>query len=63
LKKTSKKKMSWCSDAPEDETISLYAGLLVNPDVPLSHWWIAQVELLKFQKRGQFPDETLGIIV
>ena len=28
--------MSWCSDAPEDEVISLYAGLLTNPDVPLS---------------------------
>ena len=28
--------MSWCSDAPEDEVISLFAGLLANPDVPLS---------------------------
>ncbi len=28
--------MSWWSDDPEDETISLFAGLLVNPDVPLS---------------------------
>ena len=28
--------MSWCSDAPEDEAISLFAGLLANPDVPLS---------------------------
>ncbi len=27
--------MSWCSDAPEDEAISLFAGLLANPDVPL----------------------------
>ncbi len=30
------KKMSLCSDAPEDEAISLLAGLLANPDVPLS---------------------------
>jgi hypothetical protein len=30
------KKMSWCSDASEDEAISLFAGLLSNPDVPLS---------------------------
>ncbi len=28
--------MSWCSDAPGDEAISLFAGLLANPDVPLS---------------------------
>ncbi len=27
--------MSWCSDAPEDEAISLFAGLLVNPDMTL----------------------------
>jgi hypothetical protein len=26
--------MSWCSDDPEDEAISLFAGLLANPDVP-----------------------------
>jgi hypothetical protein len=35
-----KKNMSWCSDAPEDEVISLLAGLLTNPDVPLSHRWL-----------------------
>jgi hypothetical protein len=28
--------MSWCTDALEDEAISLFAGLLGNPDVPLS---------------------------
>jgi hypothetical protein len=28
--------MSWCSDAPEDQAICLFAGLLANPDVPLS---------------------------
>jgi hypothetical protein len=28
--------MSWCSDAPEDETISLFEGLLANPDMTLS---------------------------
>jgi hypothetical protein len=28
--------MSWCSDAPEDETISLFTGLLANPDMTLS---------------------------
>ena len=27
--------MSWCSDAPEDQRIFLFAGLLVNPDVSL----------------------------
>jgi hypothetical protein len=32
------KKMSWCSDAPEDEAISLFAGLLANPDMTLSRW-------------------------
>jgi hypothetical protein len=36
MKKNRKKKMSWCSDAPEDEAISLFAGLLANPDVRLS---------------------------
>jgi hypothetical protein len=30
------KKMSWCSDAPEDESISLFAGLLAKPDMTLS---------------------------
>ncbi len=34
--KKSRKKMFWCTDAPEDEAISLFAGLLANPDVPLS---------------------------
>jgi hypothetical protein len=29
--------MSWCSDAPEDEAISLFAGLLANPEMTLSH--------------------------
>ena len=29
--------MSWCTDAREDEAIALFAGLLANPDVPLSH--------------------------
>ena len=36
IKKNRKNKMSWCSDAPEDEVISLFAGLLANPEVPLS---------------------------
>jgi hypothetical protein len=36
LEKKSKKKMSWCSDAPEDESISLFARLLAKPDVPLN---------------------------
>jgi hypothetical protein len=26
----------WCSDAPEDQAICLFAGLLANPDMPLS---------------------------
>ncbi len=30
--------MSWCSDAPENEAISLFAGLLANPDVRLSQY-------------------------
>jgi hypothetical protein len=36
MKKNRKNKMSWYSDAPEDEVISLFEGLLANPDVPLS---------------------------
>jgi hypothetical protein len=28
--------MCWCSDVPEDEAISLFAGLLANPDMTLS---------------------------
>ena len=27
-----------CSDAPEDQAICLFAGLLANPDMPLSHY-------------------------
>ena len=34
--KKNRKKKSWCSDAPEHEAISLFAGLFANPDVPLS---------------------------
>jgi hypothetical protein len=29
--------MSWCLHTPEDEAISLFAGLLANPDMRLSH--------------------------
>jgi hypothetical protein len=29
--------MSWCSDTPEDEVISLFAGLLGYPDMTLTH--------------------------
>jgi hypothetical protein len=36
LKKNQEKKMSGCSDAPEDEVMSLFPGLLAIPDVPLS---------------------------
>jgi hypothetical protein len=39
--------MSWCSDAPEDEAISLSAGLLPNPDVPLN--------LHRFSQRNRRP--------
>jgi hypothetical protein len=35
-KKIQKKKMSWCSDAPEDQAISLFEGLLANPDITLN---------------------------
>ena len=28
--------MSWCTDALEDEAISLFAGLLGNPDMTLN---------------------------
>ena len=27
----------WCSDAPEDQAICLFAGLLANPDMVLNH--------------------------
>jgi len=36
MKKNRGKKMSWCSDAPEDDVIPLFTGLFVNPDGPLS---------------------------
>ena len=35
--------MSWCSDAPEDEAISLFAGLLANPDMTLSPYTLGCV--------------------
>jgi hypothetical protein len=35
-KKKIRKKNVLVSDAPEDEAISSFAGLLANPDVPLS---------------------------
>jgi hypothetical protein len=48
--------MSWCSDAPEDEAISLFAGLLANPDVPLS-----QVSRAKQVKVSLLPRATLTL--
>jgi hypothetical protein len=36
IKKNRGKKMSWCSDAPRGSGDLLFAGLLVNPDMPLS---------------------------
>ncbi len=45
--KKSKKKMSWCTDAPEDEAISLFAGLLANPDMTLSRLRILENLVLK----------------
>jgi hypothetical protein len=36
MKEKSKKKMSWYSDAPEDDAIFLFEGFLTNPDVSLS---------------------------
>jgi hypothetical protein len=32
--------MSWCLDAAEDEAISLFAELLANPDMRLSHTFV-----------------------
>jgi hypothetical protein len=37
--------MSWCTDVPEDEAISLFVGLLANPDVPLSQHLFTQCRL------------------
>jgi hypothetical protein len=36
IEKKSGKKWSWWSGAPEDKVISLFVGLLANPDVPLT---------------------------
>ncbi len=49
--------MSWCSDAPEDEAISLFAGLLANPDVrlsqtPLSTWKAELFEQRRLRLKG-----------
>jgi hypothetical protein len=30
--------MSWCSNAPEDQSICLFEGFLANPDMPLSQY-------------------------
>jgi hypothetical protein len=47
IENKSKKKMSCCSDDQEDEAISLFAGLLANPDMTLSLVLVdAQLELL-----------------
>ena len=47
--------MSWCSDAPEDEAISLFAGLLANPDMTLSPYSRLNLSL------QESPDRT-GVI-
>jgi hypothetical protein len=54
IEKKSGKKMSWCSDAPEDEAISLFAGLLANPDMTLSptliyHFFIICLEIARWE--------------
>jgi hypothetical protein len=52
--------MSWCSDAPEDEAISLFAGLLANPDVRLSPQFPLNTELLTtFTFRGPLDSSSL----
>ena len=43
----------WCSDAPEDQSICLFEGLLANPDMSLSR------NLVIMTKRRCFG-ETIG---
>jgi hypothetical protein len=37
LEKKNQKKICGAPDAPEDQAICLFAGLLANPDMPFSH--------------------------
>ena len=49
--------MSWCSDAPEDEAICLFAGLLANPDMTLS---LRAFAFLQYLIRYFRINETVG---
>jgi hypothetical protein len=58
-----------CSDAPEDQTICLFAGLLGNPDVPLSHCCLLLIDktrgkdkTLLLIDKGRAKDKTLLLI-
>jgi hypothetical protein len=54
--------MSWCSDAPEDEAISLFAGLLANPDVSLSPQCKDKTEVSVFTTQFQcYVNHTHGV--
>jgi hypothetical protein len=62
LKKKLKKiggKMTWYSDAAVDESISLFAGLLANPDVPLKHVLLQkEQDSQEFNQNGLVPHST-----
>jgi hypothetical protein len=44
-------------------TFALRVDKKVHGGSGIVHWWISQDELLKLQKSGQFPDESVRIIV
>jgi hypothetical protein len=51
--------MTWYSDAPVDESISLFAGLLANPDVPLKHVLLQkEQDSQEFNQNGLVPHST-----
>ena len=56
LRKKSRKKMSWCSDAPEDQAICLFAGLLANPDMPLS----LRQKTVRFMMTNRVTNSSFG---
>jgi hypothetical protein len=60
LEKKLKKKMSWSSDSPEDQTICLFTGLLPNPDVSLHPHSLSQTEnVINIRKNTSPPVEFI----
>jgi hypothetical protein len=63
MKKKSRKKNVLVLRRPEDDAIPLFAGLLANPDVPLSHGLTTEGErcTAKVEGKGEGGGRRVGL--